>query len=205
MTVEATNAGGVDSQTFTVEVVEAVTPAAISSLAVTEGIVNQAYSYDVEASGYPAPTYGLTAAPAGMVIDGVSGLMSWTPGTVGSYGVTVEATNAGGVDSQTFTVEVVEAVTPAAISSLAVTEGIVNQAYSYDVEASGYPAPTYGLTAAPAGMVIDGVSGLIGWTPETAGSYGVTVEATTLVEWIVRRSRSRWWKQLHQQRSVRWR
>ena len=74
-----------------------------------------------------------------MVIDGVSGLIDWTPGTVGSYGVTVEATNAGGVDSQTFTVEVVEAVTPAATISLAVTEGIVNQAYSYDVEASGYP------------------------------------------------------------------
>ncbi|MBV7327420.1 hypothetical protein KFU94_04000 [Chloroflexi bacterium TSY] len=38
-----------------------------------------AYSYDVEATGNPAPTYSLTSPPVGMIIDTNSGLISWTP------------------------------------------------------------------------------------------------------------------------------
>ncbi len=45
------------------------TAPAITSTPVTTGTVGEVYSYDVNASGYPYPTYSLTTPPAGMTID----------------------------------------------------------------------------------------------------------------------------------------
>lgn len=67
-------------------------------------MVGQHYSYDVEASGSPAPTYTLTTSPAGMSIDYGSGLISWTPAAAGTFSVTFEANNTAGNDSQSFNV-----------------------------------------------------------------------------------------------------
>ncbi|MBV7327419.1 putative Ig domain-containing protein [Chloroflexi bacterium TSY] len=62
----------------------------------TSGVVNQVYSYDMEATGNPAPTYSLISPPAGMIIDTNSGLISWTPAMTGTFPVTVVATNGQG-------------------------------------------------------------------------------------------------------------
>src|SRR5690606_27506342 len=51
----------------------------------------------------------------------------------------------------------------AIISSSPITVGHVGDAYSYDVNASGNPAPRYRLQSAPAEMAIDSISGMIGW------------------------------------------
>ncbi|MFH1844191.1 MAG: LamG-like jellyroll fold domain-containing protein, partial [bacterium] len=85
-------------------------PPVIISTPVTDATVGLLYSYDVDASGYPAPTYSLTTSPAGMTIDPVNGLIQWTPPDTTDASVTVEATNtAKGVDSQSFTIVVEEA------------------------------------------------------------------------------------------------
>lgn len=65
----------------------------ITSTADTTAVVGAPYSYDVDASGTPAPTYSLTANPAGMTINGTTGVISWTPGPVASANVTVQAAN----------------------------------------------------------------------------------------------------------------
>jgi hypothetical protein len=78
----------------------------IASTAVTAATVDQPYSYDVDAGGYPAPTYGLVVQPAGMTIDAVTGVISWTPTALGDYAVEVTASNSEGSDSQPFTVTV---------------------------------------------------------------------------------------------------
>lgn len=83
------------------------TPPAIASTPVTQGAVGQAYAYDVQASGNPAPTFSLPVAPAGMTIDAASGLIAWLPTEAGDFPVTVEASNAAGTDSQSFTISVV--------------------------------------------------------------------------------------------------
>jgi hypothetical protein len=72
-------------------------------------IEGEPYTYNVEATGFPPPTYTLTAAPPGMVIDQPTGLISWTPAALGAASVTVEATNESGSDSQSYTINVVEA------------------------------------------------------------------------------------------------
>jgi len=84
-------------------------PPVITSTPVTEAYEGKPYMYDVEASGYPAPTYTLSVAPAGMTINETTGLISWTPAATGDYSVTVEAWNVMGMDSQPFTIHVSEA------------------------------------------------------------------------------------------------
>ena len=315
----------------------------ITSTPVTSAVVGQVYTYDVNATGSPTPTYALTAYPSGMTINSTTGLIEWTPQSAGPFGVTVEAINDGGSDTQSFTIEVTEpaasysiwnpdsplgttrtgnssptvlgvkfrsdvdgyitgirfykgslntgthtgslwtanginlgSVTytdetasgwqqadfatpipvtanttyiasyyapngsytisrpyftsagidnpplhalqsgvdglngvyctssascfPSAsyldsnywvdvvfennlgpvaplITSTPVTSAVVGQVYTYDVNATGSPTPTYALTAYPSGMTINSTTGLIEWTPQSAGPFGVTVEA----------------------------
>ena len=66
---------------------------AITSIADTTAVVAAAYSYDVNASGTPAPTFSLTTSPTGMTINATTGVISWTPGAGGSFNVTVGANN----------------------------------------------------------------------------------------------------------------
>jgi PKD repeat protein len=157
-----------------------VTPAAptITSLPVTSGATGVAYSYNVEATGAAPLTFSLDVAPSGMTIDASTGLISWTPTTAGTYDVTVRATNGVGSDTQSFQIEVVTVATAPAITSTPNTAGTTGSAYSYQVTATGSPAPTFSLSVAPSGMTIDASTGLISWTPTTAGTYDVTVVAT---------------------------
>ena len=76
--------------------------------AATEG---SPYHYPVGASDPDGDTlaYALDAAPPGMAIDAASGLVVWTPadGQAGAHGVTVRATDPGGLfATQSFTVTV---------------------------------------------------------------------------------------------------
>jgi len=66
---------------------------------------------------------------------------------------------------------------PPVITSTAPERGFVDVEFYYDVNASGDPAPLYSLVTSPPGMVIDQNSGEISWTPASAGSVAVEVEA----------------------------
>lgn len=80
----------------------------ITSTAPATGFVDEVYTYDVNATGVPTPTYALTTAPNGMTIDPATGVISWTPAANqnGPHSVEVEATNVIGTDTQTFMVTV---------------------------------------------------------------------------------------------------
>jgi lysophospholipase L1-like esterase len=92
----------------------------ITSTPVTDGIVGVAYSYDVDATGVPDPTYALNVYPAGMVVDSLSGVIDWIPqaGQEGLNAVEVVATNVAGADTQNFDIDVSAAPT---IENLALT------------------------------------------------------------------------------------
>ena len=70
--------------------------------------VDQLYTYDVNATGDPVPTYTLTISQTGMTLDSLTGLISWTPtaSQTGSFPVQVQAINTEGVDTQDFTIQV---------------------------------------------------------------------------------------------------
>ncbi|MFD2515317.1 LamG-like jellyroll fold domain-containing protein [Pontibacter locisalis] len=84
---------------------EQVKPVIVSE-PVKFGVVDQQYVYDVNATGKPAPTYSLVAAPAGMTINATSGEIRWNPTANGSFNVSVKAANSIGEATQPFTIEV---------------------------------------------------------------------------------------------------
>ncbi|WP_161630027.1 LamG-like jellyroll fold domain-containing protein, partial [Desulfogranum mediterraneum] len=71
-----------------------------------EMFLGESYQFDVDAFGNPAPAYTLESGPPGMSIDAITGLLSWTPDSVGTFPVTVEAQNSEGEDSRSFVIEV---------------------------------------------------------------------------------------------------
>jgi len=150
----------------------------ITSAPVTDGIVGSLYTYDVDATGTPAPTYSLVSPPGDMVIDPSTGVITWTPAAPGDYPVTVVATNTCDTDTQEFTVHVLVPCVAPVITSTPVTDGEVDVLYTYDVDATGTPAPTYSLVSPPGDMAINPTTGVINWTPAAPGDYPVTVVAT---------------------------
>lgn len=104
--VQAVNASGVDTQQFTIQV---YVPAEVSSSPVTTIAQGLTYNYDVEATGTPAFTFSLIDAPTGMTIDSASGLIKWHVSAdypLGNVNIKVRVSNGGGMDEQTFVIEV---------------------------------------------------------------------------------------------------
>jgi len=83
-------------------------PPVITSTPDTTAFVGVPYTYDVDATGIPAPTFALITFPTGMTINPNSGLIQWTPTAVGDSDVCVEASNSAGADTQCFTISVAE-------------------------------------------------------------------------------------------------
>ena len=81
----------------------------ISSVANTNGTVDQAYAYDeddtLSASGSTPISYNLQLGPVGMTVS-ADGNVTWTPGSSqqGLHWVQITATNSAGTDTQTFEV-----------------------------------------------------------------------------------------------------
>jgi len=69
---------------------------------------------------------------------------------------------------------------PPVIESEPVTTAKEGAVYTYDVEATdpNEDTLTYSLTVNPTGMTINSTTGVISWTPTTAGSFDVTVEVS---------------------------
>ena len=79
----------------------------ISSAPVTNVVVNTPYNYQVLSTANPQATYSLTTAPDGMTINASTGLITWTPTSLGSSSVTLQASSSVGQTSQTFAINVV--------------------------------------------------------------------------------------------------
>ena len=168
-------ANGISSSTVPFTLNRSTSAPAFTTVAPTTALVNATYSYQAGASGQPAPTFALATAPAGMAIDATSGYITWTPTAGGVFPVTVSASNGIAPDAaQSFTIT---ASAAPAFTSIAPTTAVVGQALRYAASASGYPAPTYSLSVAPAGMSIDGASGALTWTPLSTGHATATIIA----------------------------
>jgi hypothetical protein len=139
--------------------------------------VGQAGSVTVTATGFPAPSLTESSSdtrPGGVTFDPTTGLLSGTPtGPGGVYTLHFTAHNGVGSDAaQTFTLTVNQAPAFTSANSATFTVG---QAGSFNVTATGFPAPTLskGSTdALPSGVTFDPATGTLSGTP-AAGSDGV--------------------------------
>jgi len=150
----------------------------ITSTPVTNGSVNEPYSYQAVARGTAPITWLLVSGPSGMSIGSSTGLVTWTPGVTGSFPVQIRATNSVGSADQSYTITVT--ATSPTITSTPVTTGAVGQAYAYQAVARGTTPITWSLVSGPSGMAIGSTTGLVSWSPSAAGSFPVTVRATNI-------------------------
>ncbi len=107
------NVGNGNNGLATVEKIDTsilLTPQIISSPGFpgTTVPIGNLFSYKVIALGNPRPSFSLVTGPAGMTINSVGGLLTFTPAAnqVGNSTVIVRATSTSGIAEQTFTVTV---------------------------------------------------------------------------------------------------
>lgn len=164
-------------------------PPIITSTPGTTRFVGVLYIYDVKATDPDAGdilTFSLDVKPNGMTINSTTGRVQWRPqaNQTGSNNVTVRVTDSGGLFAlQSYTINV-SGHAPT-ITSTPVTTATVGAPYTYDVNANDADLPygevlTFSLDISPAGMIIDPSTGVIQWTPSTAGNVSVRVRVTDL-------------------------
>ncbi|MBI2868489.1 MAG: fibronectin type III domain-containing protein, partial [Chloroflexi bacterium] len=167
ITVSVTDAIGTTVRLTTAISVVRVAPV-ITSAAVTTGSVGVSYSYDVnatDANDGDVLSYSLVTAPAGMTIAGDTGLISWAPSAAGAFGVSVRATDPGGLfATQSFLVNV-RIPAPAFSVSGRVTKASGGAAMA---------GVTMTLGGAGSGTVMTDALGNYTFTGLVAGSYIIT-------------------------------
>jgi uncharacterized protein (TIGR03382 family) len=182
-TLRATNPQGFVDQTFTVQ---AMVPPAVTSTASTVGHVATPYFYNsarmITATGSSPLTFVATLAPPGSPTLSVDALgnVTWTPSAAGTFNACVRVSNAVGFVDHCWSVTVTADAAPPLISSTPPTVAQVNKPYIYQVIASGTPPVTFAMVSGstPQGMSIEAATGLVTWTPSTAGKSFACIQAT---------------------------
>jgi RHS repeat-associated protein len=159
-------------------------PPKITSIPSFQAIVGVPYTYQVVAKDpQNGPlTYRLPQGPTGMTISTNAGFVQWTPTNSGSFLVQVAADGRGGSFYQGYTLTVIPFTNlPPQFTSTPIFTVAPTSNYAYTAVA---PSPvgntvSYALTQSPPGMAINGVSGLVAWTPTVnqLGGFPVTITA----------------------------
>ena len=102
VSISATNSSGTGSATLVLTIFTA--PVITSSL-VAGGPVSTPFSYTITASNSPA-SFNATGLPPGLSVNTATGVISGTPTTIGTYTVTISATNSVGTGSATLTITI---------------------------------------------------------------------------------------------------
>jgi len=162
--------------------------ASASAPAITSGapggtVVGTPYSFTVQASGHPAPTFAVTdgALPAGLGLDAVTGEISGVARAAVPSTFTVTASNGSGpAASKTVTIYVSSRPVGPTITAGAAPAAALGAPYSFTVRAGGFPAPTLAVTggALPAGLSLDPLTGVVSGTPSAVGTSSVTITAS---------------------------
>jgi Putative Ig domain len=180
VTFIATDPAGTTTQSFTLTVNAA---SAITTGASATATVGSGFNFNVDATGYPAPTMAESGTlPQGLTwVDNGNGTatLSGTPGVGqgGVYPLTITATNSAGTATQSFTLTVDQAPS---ITSAATASGTHGKAFSFTFTSAGYPAANLTISAAVKGLSFapgsNGTATLSG-TPTNAGTYVLTLTA----------------------------
>ncbi len=181
LTITAKNSAGTTTQAFTLTVTKAPV---IKTIPTTSDHVGSTLRLTIIANGYTTPVLtesgplpsGLTFTDNGVGTATIAGVPA--VGSAGAYVITVTATNALGTATQSFTLKIDEAPT---ITSAATATASTGAPFSFQVTATGYPAPKITKTGAlPKGVSFTAATGTFSGTPRarTTGSYPITITAT---------------------------
>lgn len=132
-------------------------------------------------------SFSLDSAPAGMAVGALSGVVAWTPAEsqAGSVVVAVVASDGRGYAVQRFTLAVTVNRPPRFIGAPPAESIVLGRSFTYQIDCrddEGAPL-RFAFDLRPAGMTIDGKTGLVSWKPEAAGNYTFAVNASDGTRW----------------------
>jgi len=158
--------------------INTVMPLTVSGSSLPMGTIGRSYKSALGASGGQAPyTWKLVAgAPPSIIGVDTTGTVSGTPTVTGSYGFTVQASDASGQQVQTPASIAITGLL--AITTTSLPSGKVGALYSANVAANGGLAPySWNLTGGmlPPGLTLTTLGGISG-TPATAGPFSFTLQ-----------------------------
>jgi hypothetical protein len=148
-----------------------------TALAPSATILDTPYSFQLSAQGGGTQTWSLVSGslPSGLQLSS-SGLISGTPTATGDFTFGVQVSDGTRKASHTYTLTVVQRLKIAAVT---VPAGEVSRAFKLQLAATGgkagYKWSLSGGTTLPAGLTLDGASGVIGGNPTVPGSFPVKV------------------------------
>lgn len=138
--------------------------------------------YRVQAANSPA-SFAASGLPPGLSVDPVSGVVSGTSTTAGTFPATISATNAGGSASAAVTFRV--AANPSSapgLSFFAVQRGTVGGSFSTSALSSANDSTRYRAGGPlPPGLFLHPFTGEIFGVPTTAGTFSLPLTATNPV------------------------
>jgi hypothetical protein len=194
--------GAFDMQIYTISVANVNDQPLINSIPTTTATEEMLYTYDVASDDDDFRTlnpteihiYSLDLAPSGMLIDSLTGVISWIPTNEQSEGIHNVIVRVSDIKNafitQFYQLTVVNINDPPIIFSKPTTNITQEQVlFTHDVNADDddfrtlnpSEVHTYSLDSAPSGMTINPDAGVIEWTPTTEqafATYDVTIRVT---------------------------
>jgi uncharacterized protein (TIGR03437 family) len=145
------------------------------------GRTTQAYSFQFVASNGTSPVnYSLQSGqlPPGLALGALSGLLSGTPSTRGTYTFTLRARDSAGNQAEHTATIAIEAP-PLTISTSTLPTGLIGVPYSGKIEASGTPPYLFRVTGGslPDGLGLASHGEFIG-TPRNSGAFQFSISVT---------------------------
>jgi hypothetical protein len=172
--VTVANASGSTTTNVRFEVLTPPIPSIISPLAATAR-VGSYFSYMISALGNPT-SYNAVGLPPGLTVSNgyISGQITDSASSAGTYMVTISAANSQGTASETLTIYVAPKPAPEITSQLDVVT-YQGQSFYYSIAATNSPT-SYNAEGLPPGLTVS-TWGTISGQPTASGVYIVTLRA----------------------------
>jgi hypothetical protein len=142
------------------------------------------FAYTITATNNPT-SFELLNAPAWMTLNSQSGVVGGTPATPGTFTVQMTASNAAGTSNPVvLTIAIAPATGAPVVTSSRTALGNVGVAFTYTIVATTPPTTTpptttiYVAQGLPAGLALNGTTGVISGTPMASGPFPVRLSAS---------------------------
>ena len=155
-------------------------PPVIDSSPALRAFVGVPFIYNVTAEdpNLDVLDFFLESSPEGMTIDLHTGAIMWTPTKTGSFGMIVKASDGKERAFQNFTIQVIQGNRVPKLRSAPGATGTIGMEYSYAAKATDDDKDTlyFSLEQGPQNMTVDGSTGMLSWTPDSAGNFSCVLK-----------------------------